>query len=71
MFKYFFIYRKKRDRSVVCWRLFVIFLRTGMTFTFFHSSRKIPLSKHDLKKISRSVHIDGPYTFDIWMLIPL
>ena len=32
---------------------------------FFYSSRKIPLSKHELKIISRVWHIDGPNIFNI------
>ena len=30
---------------------------------------EIPLPKHDLKIISRVLHIDGPHIFNIWMLI--
>ena len=38
-------------------------LSAGTTFAFFHSSRKISFSKHDLKKNSRGLHIDGPHIF--------
>ena len=45
------------------------FLWTGTTIAFFHSSGKVSLSKHDLKIISRGLHIDGPHIFNIRMLI--
>ena len=50
--------------EIVCY-----FLWTGTTLAFFHSSRKIPLYKHDLKIIPRGLHIDGPHIFNIWILI--
>ena len=66
---YFSTCRKKWYQPVVCWLLFAIFLWTGTTCFFFHSCRKISLSKHDLKIVSRSLRIDGPHIFNIWILI--
>ena len=49
--------------------VYYFFLWTGTTFSFFLSSGKIPLSKHDLKITSRGLHIDSPHIFNICMLI--
>ena len=45
------------------------FMNWNNIFFFFHSSRKISLSKHDLKIVSRSLRIDGSHIFNIWILI--
>ena len=49
--------------------VYYFFLWTGTTFSFFLSSGKIPLSKHDLKITSRGLHIDSPHISNICMLI--
>ena len=48
--------------------LFAIFLWTGTTFDF-HSNGKFPLSKYNLKIISRDLHIDGPHVLNIQMIV--
>ena len=45
------------------------FLWSVTTFDFFHSSGKIPLSKHHLKIISRGLHNNDAHTCNIRMLI--
>ena len=56
-------------RSIDFNTLFVIFLRTGTAFVFYHSNGKMPCVRQDLKIIVRSLQMDLSYNIGSELMV--